>query len=172
MDICSYPRLIAACHVLLRLLMPSHPPYALISLTFWLFFSLGSSNYIRIRDIYLLSCLKLKLPTNFRLSSSGKTALILLVPVFSTWVCIYLFDISSFLLSLSSLFHCLVFKVQLIECYTVSCVGGDEEDRTPDPLLAKQVLSQLSYTPICWYLQNWTMLLFYSFFPCWPDYDS
>ena len=27
-------------------------------------------------------------------------------------------------------------------------IGGDEEDRTPDPLLAKQVLSQLSYTPI------------------------
>ena len=27
--------------------------------------------------------------------------------------------------------------------------GGDEEDRTPDPLLAKQVLSQLSYTPMC-----------------------
>ena len=26
--------------------------------------------------------------------------------------------------------------------------GGDEEERTPDPLLAKQVLSQLSYTPI------------------------
>ena len=26
--------------------------------------------------------------------------------------------------------------------------GGDEEDRTPDPLLAKQVLSQLSYTPL------------------------
>ena len=26
--------------------------------------------------------------------------------------------------------------------------GGDEEDRTPDPLLAKQVLSQLSYTPM------------------------
>ena len=28
------------------------------------------------------------------------------------------------------------------------CYGGDEEDRTPDPLLARQVLSQLSYTPI------------------------
>ena len=27
-------------------------------------------------------------------------------------------------------------------------VGGDERDRTDDPLLAKQVLSQLSYTPI------------------------
>ena len=25
--------------------------------------------------------------------------------------------------------------------------GGDEEDRTPDPLLARQVLSQLSYIP-------------------------
>ena len=27
------------------------------------------------------------------------------------------------------------------------CVGGDERVRTDDPLLAKQVLSQLSYTP-------------------------
>ena len=25
--------------------------------------------------------------------------------------------------------------------------GGDEENRTPDPLLARQVLSQLSYAP-------------------------
>ena len=30
--------------------------------------------------------------------------------------------------------------------YPVS-LGGGKEDRTPDPLLAKQVLSQLSYTP-------------------------
>ena len=28
--------------------------------------------------------------------------------------------------------------------------GGDKEIRTPDPLLARQVLSQLSYTPIWW----------------------
>ncbi len=28
-------------------------------------------------------------------------------------------------------------------------VGGGERDRTDDPLLAKQVLSQLSYTPLC-----------------------
>ena len=39
-------------------------------------------------------------------------------------------------------------------CQSVSVVclsfprGGDEEDRTPDPLLARQVLSQLSYAPI------------------------
>ena len=27
-------------------------------------------------------------------------------------------------------------------------IGGDERNRTADPLLARQVLSQLSYTPI------------------------
>ena len=30
--------------------------------------------------------------------------------------------------------------------------GGDEENRTPDPLLARQVLSQLSYAPILFLL--------------------
>ena len=30
--ICTSPQLIAACHVLLRLLLPRHPPYALLSL--------------------------------------------------------------------------------------------------------------------------------------------
>ena len=34
MDICSSPRLFAACHVLLRLLMPRHSPCALSSLTY------------------------------------------------------------------------------------------------------------------------------------------
>ena len=37
MDICSSPRLIAACHVLLRLLMPRHSPCALYSLTYRIF---------------------------------------------------------------------------------------------------------------------------------------
>ena len=36
-DICSYPQLIAACHVLLRLPVPRHPPYALSYLTFFKF---------------------------------------------------------------------------------------------------------------------------------------
>ena len=34
MLICSSPRLIAACHVLHRLLMPRHSPYALVRLNF------------------------------------------------------------------------------------------------------------------------------------------
>ncbi len=33
--ICSSPQLIAACHVLLRLSMPRHSPYALLSLNFF-----------------------------------------------------------------------------------------------------------------------------------------
>ena len=36
MDICSYPKLFAAYHVLLRLLVPSYSPYALCSLTFFI----------------------------------------------------------------------------------------------------------------------------------------
>ena len=48
MDICSSPQLFAACHVLLRLLMPSHSPYALYSLTNLVWFL----NYIRIRDLF------------------------------------------------------------------------------------------------------------------------
>ena len=36
LDICSSPQLFAAYHVLLRLLVPRHSPYALCSLTFWL----------------------------------------------------------------------------------------------------------------------------------------
>ena len=44
MDICSSPRLFAACHVLLRLLMPRHSPCALSSLTYRRFHSDLSEN--------------------------------------------------------------------------------------------------------------------------------
>ena len=37
------------------------------------------------------------------------------------------------------------FSVHLV---SHSHYGGDEEDRTPDLLLARQALSQLSYTPV------------------------
>ena len=39
-DICSSPRLFAAYHVLLRLLVPRHPPYALLRLIFVVLFFL------------------------------------------------------------------------------------------------------------------------------------
>ena len=55
MDICSSPQLFAACHVLLRLLMPRHSSYALIRLTlpknlqilWFLFFQRGSNSFLR-----------------------------------------------------------------------------------------------------------------------------
>ena len=56
-----------------------------------------------------------------------------------------------------SFLQCAVFKVrrQFTFCPLISCANfgllklsdGDNEIRTRDPLLARQVLSQLSYTP-------------------------
>ena len=44
--------------------------------------------------------------------------------------------------------------------------GGDEENRTPDPLLARQVLSQLSYAPMIWYVRfRQTTISFFEVIP-------
>ena len=43
---------------------------------------------------------------------------------------------------------CVKFGALSTESLIVSVFGGGKEIRTPDPLLARQVLSQLSYTPI------------------------
>ena len=60
------------------------------------------------------------------------------------------------------LFFCLLFRYlcSFQGSLPISRLGGDEEIRTPDPLLARQVLSQLSYTPIYReiFSQNQTML--------------
>ena len=48
-DICSCPQLIAACHVLRRLLVPRHPPCALLHLTFCL-------SFVRFATLLLTSC--------------------------------------------------------------------------------------------------------------------
>ena len=52
-DICSLAYLFAACHVLLRLLMPRHSPYALISLTY--FSSFSFQTFITILVILLVT---------------------------------------------------------------------------------------------------------------------
>ena len=44
--------------------------------------------------------------------------------------------------------RCISFLSRLY--FTAFAVGGDDGIRTHDPLLAGQVLSQLSYTPIPW----------------------
>ena len=45
----------------------------------------------------------------------------------------------------------MVIKFYLVLAFLLKCHGGDEEIRTPDPLLARQVLSQLSYAPMSGY---------------------
>ena len=111
---CHSPELFAAYHVLLRLLMPRHPPCALISLT-----------YSRI-----MSCF-----------STEELFEIVFYPLnFFNWISL----ISSLLFRYS------IFKehLSLSDIWSHQVLfGGDEENRTPDPLLARQVLSQLSYTP-------------------------
>jgi hypothetical protein len=39
-------------------------------------------------------------------------------------------------------------QINIQNIFICAVNGGGERDRTDDPLLAKQVLSQLSYTPI------------------------
>ena len=63
LDICSSPQLIAACHVLLRLLMPRHSPYALSSLTFLRPFELCSISF----DDCLITRLNFNLLFSFKL---------------------------------------------------------------------------------------------------------
>ena len=53
---------------------------------------------------------------------------------------------------------------QRINSVAQSTNGGDEEDRTPDPLRARQVLSQLSYTPMLLTFSTKYILLYLSFF--------
>ena len=38
-------------------------------------------------------------------------------------------------------------EISRLDLFGCQCAGGDERIRTADPLLAKQVLSQLSYIP-------------------------
>ena len=71
-DICSSPRLIAACHVLLRLLMPRHSPCALLRLNSLRFSRLNCCNHIHSyflaklfpisrKDHFLKNCLSFSL---------------------------------------------------------------------------------------------------------------
>ena len=48
MRICRSPKLIAACRVLLRLLVPRHSPYALFSLNYLLFSCVSFANRLNL----------------------------------------------------------------------------------------------------------------------------
>ena len=44
--------------------------------------------------------------------------------------------------------ECGLAQDRILRCVVPELVGGDEETRTPDPLLAKEMLCQLSYVPV------------------------
>ena len=137
MDICSSPKLFAAYHVFHRLLVPRHPPCALLCLTSHIYSVICAGGFSLFSSLLLLllSFIVLGFPS---LSSD-----VLLINNY------YLSDIFSLYA---------VFKVRLFLRHQLWLLpNGDGEIRTLDPLLARQVLSQLSYTPI-WYLFNYQRL--------------
>ena len=63
--ICSSPQLFAACHVLLRLLMPRHSPYALLSLNSFVYLPIYSfSLSLELLCITFFSCFSISLWQN------------------------------------------------------------------------------------------------------------
>ena len=104
------PKLFAAYHVLHRLPIPRHPPYALISLT--------------ISSLLLIICYVL--PLRYR-----------------SLCCFLITKKQQSFLNLSVICNCQRTNKSINEF-----LGGGERDRTDDLLLARQALSQLSYTPI------------------------
>ena len=128
MRACRSPKHIAACHVLHRLSVPRHPPSTLSNLT-----------------IKCLDLMRSAVPrrTLRRVSAS------LYLPIFNCqrnacgredqrWA-------QSRIVRTACLPDGHGFEVAAAE--DGGKVGGADRDRTDDPLLAKQVLSQLSYSP-------------------------
>ena len=116
--------------------MPSHSPYALSNLTF-----LGSRKLHKNKRVFEIEVLpkiflfRKNLSTRFcKLSLTGFDTLYLF-PLIS--LIYHLFDVTLFSFQGTTFLNMMSLRT-----------GGDEENRTPDPLLARQVLSQLSYTPV------------------------
>ena len=150
---CSSPKLIAAYHVLHRLLMPRHSPCALLRLTFLIaWFSNYASSIkkfswlIVITLKIILYCCLLIISSSFSVQFSRYNR------VFSDsskhhspcGACIS----HKKMLGLSGL-EPPTLRLSVVRSSQLSYrpVNGDKRDRTADLLLARQALSQLSYTP-------------------------
>ena len=174
LDICSSPWLFAAYHVFHRLSVPRHPPCALSCLTFLttnVASFVGSVLIFRLENlilIYEFICIA----TDCYLWWNTFMFLI-------TWLffrTISSIDVYSHFDSMNQLWIIkkylvsyllyTVFKVQYLAfCLSIMTriPSGDGEIRTLDPLLARQVLSQLSYTPRCsiFYILQFILFLFH-----------
>ena len=110
--ICSSPKLIAACHVLHRLLMPRHSPCALISLTYFLLvFAIAVLELCRLHiRLFFRNCNCFTLCR--RLPIARIVGTIHESPSLSSTIEVFAICLSVALLSSYSL--CSVFKVQIL----------------------------------------------------------
>ena len=152
---CSSPRLFAAYRVFHRLPVPGHPPCALLCLT-----SCTSGPHqlklFQSGSPVVLTCSYRRI-----CKACPSCSLVLLAIAFSIYIRVIdsnffyqrrglMFDVSD-LIFRSNL--SLIQFSRYEKCLTRNCQAGrsdqsgDGEIRTHDPLLARQVLSQLSYTP-------------------------
>ena len=145
--ICSWPQLIAACHVLLRLLMPRHSPCALISLNFFsnsFLFSLSfSKNRLSFANNCYGCCYLLFLPQCDKIavfySRFGKT------------------NVCFINLLLNYLFVCFRIRLSMNIFAILDGLVGTSGLEPPTSRLSAECSSQLSYVPILH--QSWFLLL-------------
>ena len=157
--ICSSPQLFAACHVLLRLPMPRHSPCTLYSLNF-----VRNANLFWRMVFAFLNCSNLP-NFNHRLTCFCRFVSLLSRFAFFSPFCFIQFSRYIWWAQVGSNHRPLAYQASALACWAMSpfsvlpnwftaffvwlaYAGGDEEIRTLDPLLAGQVLSQLSYTPV------------------------
>ena len=164
MPVCGSPRLIAACHVLRRLLLPRHSPCALFYLTFEKLFRIIVS---LVTELYFttirLACFyRFPRKKTFSTFKSFPSLAIHHIPMMSA---ASLFSFQGTLVGSSGVepptsrlsgarSNHLSYEPIPWFSFTQELPGGDEQARTVDPLLAKQVLCQLSYTPVYLRLQR------------------
>ena len=162
MLICSSPQLFAAYRVLLRLPMPRHSPCTLYSLNF-----VRNANLFW-RMVFLPFSIVVILPNfNHRLTCFCRFVSLLSRFAFFSPFCFIQFSRYIWWAQVGSNHRPLAYQASALACWAMSpslsvslafwmpvlfsqlsLCGGDEEIRTLDPLLAGQVLSQLSYTPV------------------------
>ena len=165
MFICNSPWIFAAYHVLLRLSVPRHSPYALCSLTFFsvLFMEHTVLRYVHFQlyvyiwtleifsSVYCTTSLRC-LPDVWRLTVKQAFSCEILSHLTTSS---YLNFFAYYILFNVHLAHIRAKKCNVNKKCNRHYIGGDEESRTPDPLLARQMLYQLSYTPTYNIDYNW-----------------
>ena len=135
--------------------MPRHPPYALISLTFMmkknrLFFHPFILIALRTRfrlllDLFLFfEIFRFRVSLYYDVTHNTLGCLLIVFQVGSSLPTLTRIQKAS---SLSLIIRSFLFGFQGTRCLFIAKDSGDGETRTLDPLLARQVLSQLSYTP-------------------------